>query len=240
MLLLDGLVMTTERDEFIYHEMMVHPGINLHSHAPETALVIGGGDGGTVRELMRYNSLRKIVLCEIDSMVVEVSRQFLPGISTCLSSSNSRLEVVFQDGDMFLSDNRNVFDHIFVDSSDPAGAAEVLFSAGFYRKCFDSMRKDGILSVQSESPIYHLDLMARVREAMMEAGFADIRFCTAPVPSYPGGFWSWAVGRKSISNHLPSGRFFLSEEEFGKLKYVTQDLLTSCFILPAFIRKALR
>jgi len=175
MLLLDGLVMTTERDEFIYHEMLVHPAMHACRKPPGRTLVIGGGDGGAVRELMKYPCVNNIVLCEIDPMVVEVSRRFLPEISSALSDSD-RLKIVFQDGAIYAGENENRFDRIFVDSSDPTGAAEVLFTARFYRKCFLSLRENGVLVVQSESPIYHLPVIKQIKEGLLEAGFAQVRF----------------------------------------------------------------
>ncbi len=237
MLLLDGLVMTTERDEFIYHEMLVHPAMHTGRKPPCQVLVIGGGDGGAVRELMKYPCLGNIVLCEIDPMVVEVSRRFLPEISPALSDSD-RLEIVFRDGAVYAGEHKNRFDRIFIDSSDPAGAAEVLFTARFYRKCLESLTEDGVLVVQSESPIYHLPIIRQIKEGLLEAGFAGVRFYTAPIPTYPGGFWSWAVAAGRPDN-LAFSSSFLPEAEMELLKFFTPEMLSSCFVLPAFMKREL-
>ena len=237
MLLLDGLVMTTERDEFFYHEMLVHPAVNLSSSPPGEVLVIGGGDGGAVRELMKYPCIRKIVLCEIDPMVVEVSRQFLPGIS-CALTENDRLEMVFRDGEQYVGENEGRFDLLVVDSSDPIGAAEILFTTGFYEKCLKALSNHGLMVVQSESPIYHLPVMKRIKRALKEAGFPFVRFYTAPVPTYPGGFWSWAVAYKDDGFSSNRG-LFLPDEEVDRLKFFTPEILESCFVLPAFVKREL-
>ncbi len=237
MLLLDGLVMTTERDEFFYHEMLVHPAVNLSLRPPGEVLVIGGGDGGAVRELMKYPSIRRIVLCEIDPMVVEVSREFLPGIS-CALSENDRLEMVFMDGEEYVGENEGRFDLIIVDSSDPIGAAEILFTEGFYKKCLEGLSLEGIMVVQSESPIYHLQVMKQVKHSLISAGFSHVRFYTAPVPTYPGGFWSWAAAFKNDFKNS-GNRFFLPHEEVERLKFFTPDMLRSCFVLPAFLKREL-
>ena len=237
MLLLDGLVMTTERDEFIYHEMLVHPAMHTGRKPPCQALVIGGGDGGAVRELMKYPCFSNIILCEIDPMVVEVSRRFLPEISSALSDSD-RLEIVFQDGEVYSGEHKNSFDRIFVDSSDPVGAAEVLFTARFYRKCFASLTENGVLVVQSESPIYHLPVIRQIKEGLLEAGFARVRFYTAPIPTYPGGFWSWAIACRKPPDESFTGSF-LPESEMEVLKFFTPEMLASCFVLPAFMKREL-
>ncbi len=234
MLLLDGLVMTTERDEFIYHEMLVHPSMNLGMEPPLKALVIGGGDGGTVRELVKYPCLRKVILCEIDPLVVEVSQRYLPGLSSALSN-DPRVELVFEDGQLYAGKNKEEFDRIFVDSSDPVGAAEVLFTPEFYKMCFAALRPRGILVVQSESPIYHMTVIKNIKKGLGVAGFKWIRFYTAPVPTYPGGYWSWAMAVKGDSPVLAT--HFLPEEEAERLKFFTMEMLSSCFVLPAFMKR---
>ncbi len=237
MLLLDGLVMATERDEFVYHEMMVHPAMNLTPASRKRILVVGGGDGGTVRELVKYPCLDNVVLCEIDPLVVEISRRYLPQLSSALAD-NDRVEIVFRDGQAYVRERKGEFDRIFIDSSDPIGAAEVLFSPGFYKDCYFALNNEGVLVVQSESPIYHLHIMKQVKEGLSRAGFTNIRFYTAPVPTYPGGYWSWAMGFKGIYER-PSPDIVLPLEEMEKLGFFTPEVLMSSFVLPAFVKRAL-
>ena len=237
MLLLDGLVMTTERDESFYHEMLVHPAMNVGSMPQGQALVIGGGDGGAVRELARYPSLEGIVLCEIDPMVVEVSQRYLPGIS-CALSGNERLEIIYKDGVEYVGQTSQRFDRIFVDSSDPIGAAEVLFTAGFYSRCYSALSENGIMVVQSESPVYHLSIMKQIKQALYQAGFSRVLFYTGPVPTYPGGYWSWALALKEDMKEIVAQQN-LPPEQKQKLNFFTLEMIPGCFVLPAFVKRAL-
>ena len=247
LLLLDGLVMLTSRDEFIYHEMMVHPACFVHRGA-ETALVIGGGDGGTVRELLRHGNLRRIVLCEIDPDVVEVSKRFFPEVASGLLEENSRVELLFQDGAGFVEENPGRFDLILIDSTDPVGPGEILFSEGFYSSCFRALRPGGVLAAQTESPFHHLDLMKGVKERLTASGFGLVRFYTAPVPTYPGGYWSWVFASKQGGqaegrrlHPLRDVKIGPSDEMVLKgLRYYTPDIHHAAFRLPRFVLEALK
>ncbi len=235
MLLLDGLVMTTERDEFIYHEMLVHPAMHLHERAEEI-LVIGGGDGGAVRELLRYSFVKKVLLCEIDKQVVETSKKFFPDISCGLG--DERVEIVFEDGSKILKDTERKFDIIIVDSTDPIGAAKGLFTETFYNTCNRALKEGGILCAQSESPIYHLPTMREMKEAILCAGFSFTRFYTAPIPTYPGGYWSWVVAGNGAFEIEKIKRRLLSEEGYAELKYFNPGLGAASFTLPNFLERA--
>ena len=236
MLLLDGLVMTTEGDEFIYHEMLVHPAMHIHPR-PENVLVIGGGDGGAVRELLKYPQLQRISLCEIDQKVVQVSKEYLPGISSGLSDTE-RLEITFCNGAEFLQGHVGSFDCIFVDSTDPVGTAKVLFTLDFYNQCFEGLKRDGILITQSESPFYHLEIIKRVQENLKRAGFPVVRLYVAPVPTYPSGYWSWSFASKLYTPEVLN-RKALPEEAYSTLRYFTPEIHRSSFAMPAFLKKAL-
>jgi spermidine synthase len=235
-LLLDGLVMTTQRDEFVYHEMIVHPAMYVHPD-PKDVLVIGGGDGGAVREVVRHDPCVRVVLCEIDGLVVETAKRFFPEIS-CALEGNSRVEVVIQDGVKYLEDSTDSFDVIIVDSTDPIGPAAGLFKTDFFKRCFDSLRGDGIMVAQSESPFYHLDLIRQMRENMMEAGFPIVKFCWGFVPTYPSGMWSWAIASKRYD---PVGDFDVEKAKRRRIptRYYTAELHRAAFVLPAFFAQGL-
>ncbi len=234
MLLLDGLVMTTERDEFIYHEMLIHPAMHIHKCA-KRALVIGGGDGGAIRELCRYPFLEEIVLCEIDREVVECSKKYLPQISSRLS--DKRVKLVFEDGAEFLKDSGK-FDVIFVDSTDPIGAAKALFSIEFYRLCQKRLAPGGILVAQSESPFYHLEIIKEMARDVISAGFDTVRFYTAPIPTYPGGYWSWLLASKEELVIKRPGNI-LPDSEYSHLNYYNLEVHEAAFKLPCFFKRAL-
>ncbi len=235
-LLLDGLVMTTERDEFIYHEMLVHPPMHYHG-AARNILVVGGGDGGAVRELVRYPSVRKITLCEIDSEVVDASRKFFPEISRGLD--DSRVEIVFADGSQLLRGKEGEFDIIIVDSTDPVGAAKALFTHQFYNSCRKALDRHGLLCAQSESPMYHLSAIREIKRGLLSAGFSFVRFYCSPVPTYPGGYWSWVMAGNGKFQREKVARVILPEEEYQVLKYFNLDIGQASFCLPNFFIKAI-
>ncbi len=247
MLLLDGLVMLTSRDEFIYHEMIAHPAAFVHGGARDV-LVIGGGDGGTVRELLRHENISKIVLCEIDKGVVDVSLRFFPEVSSGLKGS-SRVEILYEDGARFVEEHPSSFDIIIVDSTDPIGPGKILFSSRFYRSCFTCLRPEGVLVAQTESPFYHMDLIRQVRAGLKASGFGPVRFYTAPVPTYPGGYWSWAFavkeGREGLLHPIDSPALLRAGEDAGKgrvleeLRYYTPEIHRAAFSLPRFFLDAI-
>ncbi len=154
MLVMDNVVMLTEKDEFIYHEMIVHVPMAVHPKA-ERVLIIGGGDGGTLRELCRYDDLKEIVMVEIDSLVVDVAKEFFPTVAT--SYDDSRVTLLFEDGLRYVRRCRDMFDIIIVDSTDPFGPGESLFTKEFYGNCSHALRDGGILVNQHEGTFYHND-----------------------------------------------------------------------------------
>lgn len=149
-LLLDGLVMTTERDEFFYHEMISHIPMNSHPN-PERVLVIGGGDGGTVREVLKHDTVKEVVLCEIDGMVIDACKKYLPSIAGMLD--DERVNIQVRDGIDYISQQEDAFDIILIDSTDPMGPGEGLFTEEFYSNVNKALKEGGIMSAQSESPL---------------------------------------------------------------------------------------
>lgn len=233
LLALDGMVMTTEADEFIYHEMMVHPAMNCHPH-PSRVLVIGGGDGGAIREVVRHRELERAVLCEIDPEVVEASRRFLPGLACGLD--HPAVEVVHQDGLRYLEGRRGAFDLILVDSPDPVGPALSLYCREFYGLCLQALAEEGILVVQSESPVLHREIIQSVAGAMAAAGFPTVHFYWAVVPTYPGAMWCWAMASKG-PHPLEGFREERCRRMEGELRYYNRRVHRAAFALPTFFRR---
>ena len=156
MLVLDGTIQTTIEDEFVYHEMITHIPLFTHKN-PKKALVIGGGDGGAIREIIKHPSIEKAVLVEIDEGVVEISKKYLPEISCALD--NEKVEVIIDDGIKYVNEHKNEFDIIMVDSTDPVGPAVGLFALDFYKSIYECLKDDGIFVAQTESPFFHKELI---------------------------------------------------------------------------------
>ena len=232
MLLLDGVVMLTERDEFVYHEMLVHVPLNTHP-SPEKILVIGGGDGGTVREALKHPQVKEITLVEIDRMVVEAALEHLPGISEGLR--DPRTKIVYGDGVRFVADSPpESYDVILVDSTDPVGPAEALFTEEFFRNCERALASDGVFVSQSESPFYHLPFMVEVYRRI-DQFYPNVGFYLAAVPTYPSGTWSFLMGSKNVETTLPQCRDHIQLST----KYYDRQIHLAGFAIPRFLAEAL-
>lgn len=229
MLLLDGMVMTTEVDEFVYHEMITHPALNTHGN-PKKALVIGGGDGGSIRELIKYPTIEKAVLCEIDARVVENARKYLPSISCALD--DPKVEVRFEDGIKHVQEHKNCYDIICVDSPDPIGPAVGLYEKDFYQYVYDSLTEDGIFVGQTESPLFNQKMLKRVHDAVSSI-FPITRVMLAYIPTYPGGMWSFTMGSKKydplevVASKFPG----------YPTRYYSPEIHKAAFVLPPFVQE---
>lgn len=195
MLVLDGMVMTTIRDEFVYHEMVAHPALMTHPN-PKHVLVVGGGDGGVIREVLKHPQVEKAVLVEIDGKVVEYSKKFLPEIAGELD--NPRVEVIINDGYMHIHNNKNTYDVIMVDSTEPVGPAVQLFEKGFYQGIYDALKEDGIFVAQTDNPWFKGDLLRQVNIDVREI-FPIVRVYQANIPTYPSGLWTFTMGSKNTT-----------------------------------------
>ena len=193
-LTLDGYMMLTEKDEFIYHEMMVHVPMAVHPNA-RRVLIIGAGDGGVVRELTRYHQIEHIDLVEIDELVVEVCKKYLP--QTACRLDDERVHIYYEDGLKFIRSKENEYDLIIVDSTDPFGPGEGLFTKEFYGNCYKALKEDGIMVNQHESPFYDEDAaaMQRAHKRIVES-FAIIKVYQAHIPTYPSGHWLFGFASK--------------------------------------------
>jgi spermidine synthase len=194
MLVLDGVVQLTQRDEFYYHEMLVQPVMHAHP-APRTVLVVGGGDGGSMREVLRHASVEQAVLVDIDGRVTDVVGQWLPEMTASLA--DPRVERVAMPGAAFLAQDSRAFDVIIVDSTDPVGPATELFAEDFYRLAAERLTPDGILATQSESLHFHADFVTSVQQRLA-AHFAIVDCVTQAIATYAGNWWTFSVGSKTI------------------------------------------
>ncbi|MGQ7278247.1 polyamine aminopropyltransferase [Brevibacillus thermoruber] len=229
MLVLDGVVQTTSMDGFIYNEMIAHVPLAFHPR-PRRVLVIGGGDCGAAREVCKYPEVEQIDLVEIDERVVQVCKQHLPEVSGGLS--DPRVRFLYRDGVEFVRDLEETYDVIIVDSSDPIGPAEQLFSFSFYQHVHRALKPDGLMVCQSQSPIFHADVMGQTYRNIGRL-FPVTRMYTAVVPTYPGGLWSFTLGSKKYDQPV-AGRVS------GKdTKYVDEGIIHQCFHLPVFIKQAI-
>ena len=193
MLVLDGVIMTTERDEFIYHEMITHLPMAVNPNIRKI-LVIGAGDGGTVNQLIKYDSIEKIDVVEIDRMVVDVCREFFPMAS---AFEDERVTLYFEDGLRFIRTVQNAYDLIIVDSTDPFGPGEGLFTKEFYGNCYKALHADGILVNQHESPFYENDAMAmRKAHQCLSKVFEIAKVYQLHIPTYPSGHWLFGFASK--------------------------------------------
>ncbi|MEW6242871.1 MAG: polyamine aminopropyltransferase [Bacillota bacterium] len=232
MLALDGIVQTTEKDEFTYHEMLVHVPLVAHPN-PESVLVIGGGDGGSIREILKHPSVKKATLVEIDEKVTAASREYLPTLSSALS--DPRVEMHFTDGIRFVAESRNAFDVIIVDSTDPIGAAVGLFKLDFYRSVYEALRPEGIFSAQTESPFIMPDVIRSVY-ADVSSVFPVCKLYLGTVPTYPGVLWSFTIGSKKHDPAVPDR----SRAERVTGRYYNYDIHKSAFSLPTFVQELVR
>lgn len=234
MMLLDGLVMVTERDEFIYHDMIVHPALFTHPN-PKKVLVIGGGDGGSIREIVRHPEVELAVLCEIDGLVIEKSIEFLPSMASAINGKHPRVKLHVDDGLAYIRDHRNEFDVILVDSTDPIGPAVGLFEEDFYQLVFSALKEDGIMVAQSESPFYHADIQKNMYRNL-RAVFPVVEMYQAFIPTYPSGFWSFAFASKKYHPVRDFDRDRAAARDFHS-RYYNEDLHLGAFMLPTFARE---
>jgi len=234
MLVLYGSIMITEKDEFVYHEMISHVPLFTHPN-PRRVLVIGGGDGGTVREVLKHPEVEQVTLVEIDQMVVEKCKEYFPQVACELDNPKTR--ILFQDGAQFMAETDEKFDVILVDASDPIGPAEVLFQKNFHQNIYNRLNEDGIMVTQSESPWYHQRTLRRMYENLRSI-FPLVRIYWAYVPTYPSSIWSFTLCSKK---YHPIKDFKADQyRELGiSTNYYNAGIHQACFVLPNFIKKAI-
>lgn len=234
---LDGLMMVTEKDEFIYHDMIVHVPMATNPNI-KNVLVIGAGDGGTIRELTKYKSIKNIDMVEIDERVVEVCKKYLP--QTACKFDDDRVNLFFEDGLRFVRNKENEYDLIIVDSTDPFGPGEGLFTKEFYGNCYKALKEDGILVNQHESPYYesYAKSMQDAHEKIYGL-FKIHRVYQAHIPTYPSGHWLFGFASKEYDPVKD-----LKADVWNNLgietKYYNTELHVGCFALPNYVKKLLQ
>ena len=234
MLLNDGMIMLSERDEFAYHEMIAHVPLFEHPR-PRRVLVIGGGDGGTVREVLKHPGVERVVMVEIDEMVVKACREFMPAVSCALD--DPRLELLIDDGVRYAARTRERFDVVIVDSTDPVGPAEPLFNRSFYKNVAGLLTPDGILVSQAESPFYDADIQRPMLLAQRPF-FKHLHLYLFTNLTYPGGLWSFgfaAKGQPPLTHYNPER---VKQADIA-LRYYNSEIHRAAFALPTFVRDAL-
>ena len=234
LMVIDGCMMVTTRDNFLYHEMMTHPALFTHARA-KRVVIIGGGDCGTLREVLKHEEVEHAVQVEIDERVTRLAEQYFPEL--CASNNDPRAELLFIDGIKYMAEQEpESIDVIIVDSTDPVGPAEGLFNAAFYSSCFRALRPSGILVQQSESPLVHLDLIKSMRTSMRMADFQAVKTLMFPQPLYPTGWWSCTMARKGadLSGFRERGA---ATKQFAT-RYYNVDMHKAALALPEFMREA--
>jgi len=230
MLVLDGDIMLSEYDEFVYHEMITHMPLNTHPN-PKRVLIVGGGDGGTIREVSKHSSVEEIILCEIDSEVVSVSKEFFPTLSS--GFDNEKVKIVFEDGFKFLSNYNDYFDLIITDSSEPVGVAAELFKENYFKLIKKALKRDGIMVSQSETPWLRKDVLKNITMDISKV-FSKVETYTAFILLYPSGFWTFTFASDSYSLH----NFDLKKSgEIEKTcKYYNSKIHKASLALPNFLK----
>lgn len=236
LMMIDGCTMVSSRENFLYHEMMSHPALLTHPN-PKNVVIIGGGDCGTLKEVLRHDSVETAVQIDIDEVVTRMAEKYFPEL--CVNNNDPRADIRFADGIDFMAQApAESIDIIIVDSTDPVGPGEGLFNHAFYKNCLKALRTDGIFVQQSESPLLHMPLLLDMRQAMLDVGFSDLQLVNFPQMIYPSGWWSSTLAKKS-------GTFapFRKEQADklaaqGELKYYNAQIHESALALPNFVKQA--
>lgn len=233
-LVIDGVFMTSEYDEFLYHEMLAHPALTT-APAQQRVLVIGGGDGGTVREVLRHPGVQQCVMIEIDEQVVEASKQYLPSIGTAWD--DPRLDLRFIDGIEYVKESDDAkYDVILLDGTDPVGPGAALFDISFYEGCKRMLKPAGVMALQSESPLLMMNVFAST-QSKLRSVFNEVHPYLGPVPLYCTGTWSWTWCSDQGSPLEP-----IPERQAAVVsgcKSYNEALHQAAFALPNYVRRAL-
>ena len=236
LMVLDGCVMLTQRDNFLYHEMMSHPALFTHSN-PKKVAIVGGGDCGTLREVLKHPGVERCTQIDIDERVTWASEKWFPEL--CDANGDARAQLLFDDGIAWIKNAEpGSLDVIIIDSTDPVGPAEGLFAVDFYRDCRKALSADGILVQQSESPILHSNsIIKKIHSDMKEAGFGQCHTLPFPQPVYPTGWWSCTMAGPAGS--LTQFREADSANKAFKTEYYNADIHRGALAVPEFMKRDL-
>lgn len=233
---IDGCTMVSTRDNFLYHEMMSHPALNSHPN-PKNVVIVGGGDCGTLREVLKHSTVKSATQVEIDERVTRLAEEHFPEL--CDKNKDKRATLFFGDGIQWMKDAKpGSIDLIIIDSTDPVGPAEGLFGKKFYKDCIRALAPDGMLVQQSESPLLHLDLIVEMHQAMKDAGFKQTHLLHFPQVIYPSGWWSGSIACKKKGKLKER----LNPRTLAKLdtKYYNAAIHRAAFAIPNFVQQALK
>lgn len=233
MLVLDGVFQTSEKEEFVYHEVMSHIPLYLHPN-PKHVLIIGGGDGGVARECVRHDCVETVTMVEIDGKVVELSKQYLPTIAKAMIEEDPKLTVKIGDGIGFMAEANDYYDVIIVDCSDPIGPGEGLFTEEFYKNVYKALKSDGLFVQQTESPFMHQELVKKCY-GYVENIFPMARLYTAFIPIYPSGMHCFTMGTKKYDPL----EWTPNRPIIEPTKYYNFGIQKSAFVLPNFVKDLL-
>lgn len=236
-LVLDNVIQCTERDEFAYQEMITHLALNSHPN-PKKVLVIGGGDGGVLREIVKHECVEKAILCDIDEAVIRLSKKYLPHMAA--GFGDPKAEVHVGDGFKFLEEYKNEFDVIITDSSDPEGPAEALFQKAYFELLFGALKEGGVITTQAENQWLHLQLITDLKKSCREI-FPVVEYAYTTIPTYPSGQIGFMVCCKEAGRDVSKPLRTLSDDEEEKrYRYYNKRIHEASFVLPTFAAKALR
>ncbi|KAK7087634.1 spermidine synthase-like [Littorina saxatilis] len=237
-LVLNGIIQCTERDERTYQEMIAHLPLNSHPN-PQKVLVIGGGDGGVVREALKYKSVSSVVLCEIDQKVIDVCRKFLPSMASCLD--DERVTIHVGDGIAYVKDHPGEFDVIITDAPDPIGMAEGLYQKAFYQDMKNALKSDGIMCCQGETTWFDLPLIKRMLKDCRSI-FPRVAYAVGNTPTYVGGQMGYMLCSSDPKAKLVQPLRQYSDAELIKMnmQYYSPEIHVASFVLPFFIKKNLQ
>jgi len=236
-LVLDNVIQATERDEFSYQEMITNLAMMSHPN-PKKVLVIGGGDGGVLREVVKHDCVEEAILCDIDEAVIRLSKQYLPHMAAGFNHPNVKVHI--GDGFKFLEDFKNAFDVIITDSSDPEGPAESLFQKPYFELLHGALREGGVITTQAENQWLHLKLITGLKKSCKEV-FPVAEYAYTTIPTYPSGQIGFMVCCKDASRDVSKPvRTWTDEEEEQKCRYYNKRIHEAAFVLPTFAAKALR
>ena len=234
MLINEDIIMTCDRDEFVYHEMMAHVPLFINPKAQQV-LIIGGGDGGTAREVLKHKNIKKCTMVEIDATVIQACKKHLPRISAKVFNQ-PKLDLKIEDGAEFIKNKKEAFDVILVDSSDPIGPSSVLFGKSFYKNVYKALKKDGILVAQAGSSFYNLKQQKESLKMGKDLGFKYRGFYYYNNLSYPPGAWAFLWASKSLH---PLRDFKVGRKLKIPLKYYNTEIHRATFARPEFVKKSL-
>ncbi|MBP2172223.1 polyamine aminopropyltransferase [Methanococcus voltae] len=231
-LILENTYQTTERDEFIYHELISHPALFTHGN-PKNVLVIGGGDGGTVREVLKHETVESVDFVELDGMVIEACKKYMPTLSCKID--DEKVNVIVTDGIKYVADVAKTakrYDVIIVDCPDPVGPAAGLFEMEFYNNLYKCLTDDGVMVQQTESPLLHETLISKIKGHLKDAGFGFIRPMVCSIPTYPSGFWSFTLASKQNSPlETNPDEIVAKMEKYGmETKYYDEEVHKGVFL----------